>query len=150
MGQSLVQNYIHIIFSTKFRKPYINSKIESELHAYIGGVCNELDSQVIAVGGYTEHIHILCMLSKKIALMELVQKVKANSSRWIKSKGSAFRDFSWQNGYAVFSVRPVETERLVNYIKNQHEHHRIKNFKQEYMEFLKDYQSDFNEKYIWE
>lgn len=72
MGQSLVKNYIHIVFSTKYRAPLIHAPVEEELHAYLGGICNRLDCQVLKVGGYTDHIHILCMLSKKISLMKLL------------------------------------------------------------------------------
>ncbi len=81
MGQSLVKNYIHIVFSTKYRAALIHPPYEKELHAYLGGICNDLESPVLIVGGYTDHIHILCMLSKKIALMTFVQKLKANSSK---------------------------------------------------------------------
>ena len=69
MGQSLVQNYVHIVFSTKYREALIKAPYEQELHAYLGGTCKELDCPVLIVGGYTDHVHILCMLSKKIALM---------------------------------------------------------------------------------
>ena len=70
MGQSLVKNYIHITFSTKHREPLIHQPVEDELYAYLGGICNKLECPVIKVGGYTDHIHILCLLSKKIALMK--------------------------------------------------------------------------------
>jgi len=86
MGQSLVKNYIHIIFSTKNRVPFIKPPYEQELHAYLGGTCKELSCPVLAVGGYTDHIHILCMLSKNIALVELIKKIKTNSSKWMKTK----------------------------------------------------------------
>ena len=70
MGQSLVKNYIHIVFSTKHREPLIDESIENELHAYLGGICKNLECTPIKIGGYSDHIHILCMLSKKIALMK--------------------------------------------------------------------------------
>ena len=80
MSQSLVKNYLHIIFSTKHREELIHPPVESKLHAYPGGICRKLECTPIKVGGYTDHIHILCMLSKKIALMKLLEIVKANSS----------------------------------------------------------------------
>ena len=86
MAQSLVKNYIHIVFSTKHRNPLIQEPLEKELHRYIGGICNKLECQVLIVGGYTDHIHILCMLSKKIALMKLLEEVKSHSSKWFKTK----------------------------------------------------------------
>jgi len=87
MGQSLVKNFIHIVFSTKHRQHLIHAPVEEELHAYIGGICNRLQCQSIIVGGYTDHIHILCKLTQKIALMKLLEEVKSHSSKWMKTKG---------------------------------------------------------------
>ncbi|MEZ7514241.1 IS200/IS605 family transposase [Flavobacterium frigidarium] len=150
MGQSLVQNYVHIVFSTKYREALIKPPYEQELHAYLGGTCKELDCPVLIVGGYTDHVHILCMLSKKIALMTLVQKIKANSSKWMKTKDKSLANFFWQDGYGAFSVNPKEVDVVVNYIKNQHEHHHKKDFKEEYRAILKKYNVDYDEAYVWD
>lgn len=150
MAQSLVRNYIHIIFSTKHREPLIDSFVEAELHSYLGGICNQYECQVIKVGGYTDHIHILCMLSKKMALVQLVEKVKSNSSKWIKTKGEAYRSFYWQDGYGAFSVNPTEINTVINYIGNQHEHHSKKSFQDEYRAFLKKYTIEYDERFVWE
>lgn len=150
MGQSLVQNYVHIVFSTKHRQPLIFTPVEAELHSYLGGICNKLDSQVIKVGGYTDHVHILCKLFKKIALMKLVELLKSNSSKWIKTKGVAYKNFYWQDGYGAFSVNPAQVEVVVVYISNQHEHHSKRTFKAEFRAFLKKYKVDYDEKYVWD
>ena len=150
MGQSLVQNYIHIVFSTKYRQPLIKPDVESELHAYLGGICNQLECQTIKVGGYTDHIHILCKISKKIALMKLVEEVKSHSSKWVKTKGEDYSHFYWQNGYGAFSVNPSQVETVIAYIANQHQHHSKKNFQDEYRAILKKYQVEFDEKYVWD
>ena len=150
MGQSLVQNYVHIVFSTKYRENLIYPPYVQELHAYIGGVCKELECPVLIVGGYTDHVHILCMLSKKIALMTLVQKIKAHSSKWMKTKGNNLSNFFWQDGYGAFSVNPSKVSVVINYIKNQHEHHQKKDFKAEYRAFLTKYKVDYNEDYVWD
>ena len=150
MGQSLVQNYIHIVFSTKYREPLIQSDVEAELHAYLGGICNQLECQTIKVGGYTDHIHILCKLSTKIALMKLVEEVKSHSSKWVKTKGEQYSNFYWQNGYGAFSVNPSQVETVIAYIANQHEHHNKKNFQDEYRAILKKYQVEFDERYVWD
>lgn len=150
MGQSLVKNYIHIIFSTKYRQPLILQPVEAELHSYLGGICNNLDSQVIKVGGYTDHIHILCKLSKKMALMKLLEELKSHSSKWIKTKGKEYSNFYWQDGYGAFSVNPFEVDKVIKYIANQHEHHSKKTFQDEYRAFLKKYQIDYDEKYVWD
>ena len=150
MGQSLVKNYIHIVFSTKNREPWITPPYEKELHSYLGSICNIQDCTVQIVGGYTDHIHILCKLSKKVALMDLVKEIKQRSSKWIKTKGKPYENFYWQDGYGAFSVNPSEVDIVINYIKNQHEHHKQKPFKEEYLAFLKKYNVDYDEQFIWE
>ncbi len=150
MGQSLVQNYIHIIFSTKHREPLIQPPVEQELHAYLGGICNRLESQSIIVGGYTDHIHILCKLSKKIPLMKLIEELKSPSSKWIKTKGKSYEKFYWQDGYGAFSVNPSEIDIVIAYIANQKEHHKKKTFQDEYRAFLKKYQIEYDERYVWD
>jgi REP element-mobilizing transposase RayT len=150
MGQSLVKNYIHIVFSTKHREPPILPSIEAELHSYLGGICNKLDCQVIKVGGFTNHIHILCMRSKKIALVKLMEELKSHSSKWIKTKGEDYENFYWQDGYGAFSVNPSEVDVVISYIANQHQHHSTKTFQDEYRAFLKKYNVEYDEKYLWE
>ena len=150
MSQSLVQNYMHIVFSTKYRQPLIHPPLEEELHAYLGGTCNKLDCQSIIVGGYTDHIHILCKLSKKIALIKLLEEVKSHSSKWIKTKGEGYENFYWQGGYGAFSVSPFNEEMVKNYIANQHRHHSKQTFQDEYRGFLKDYDVEYDERYVWD
>lgn len=150
MGQSLVKNYIHIIFSTKFRAPLILESIENELYSYIGGICKQLECYPVKIGGYIDHIHILCMLSKKVPLIKLLEEVKAHSSKWIKTKDDSLNKFYWQNGYGAFSVNPYEIDKVIAYIENQKEHHRKKTFQDEYRAFLKKYTVDFDEKYVWD
>lgn len=150
MGQSLVQNYLHIVFSTKHREPLIRPAIENELYNYLGGICKNLECQPLIVGGYTDHIHILCMLSKKIALMKLVEEVKSSSSKWMKIKGEEYSNFYWQNGYGAFSVNPSETDRVIAYIANQKNHHKKTVFQDEYRAFLKKYKVEYDERYVWD
>jgi putative transposase len=150
MGQSLVKNYIHIVFSTKHRKPLIHQSVENELYSYLGGICNKLECQVIKVGGYKDHIHILCMLSKKIALVKLLEQLKSHSSKWIKTKGEQYSNFYWQDGYGAFSVNPSQVEIVINYIAHQKEHHSKKTFQDEYKAFLKKYEVEYDERYVWD
>lgn len=150
MGQSLVKNYVHITFSTKHRLPLISAEIEDELYSYIGGICNNLECYPIKIGGYYDHVHILSSLSKKIALMVLLEKIKAHSSKWIKTKSDDLKKFYWQNGYGAFSVNHYEIDKVVEYIENQKEHHRKKTFQDEYRAFLKKYKVEFDERYIWD
>ena len=150
MGQSLVKNYIHITFSTKHRAELIHPPVQDELYRYIGGICKEMECPPIKIGGYTDHIHILCMLSKKIALMKLLEEVKSHSSKWMKTKGSDLKNFYWQNGYGAFSVNPSDLDRVIAYIENQEVHHRKKTFQDEYKTFLKKYKMEYDERYIWD
>lgn len=150
MGQSLVKNYIHIVFSTKNRQPLIHPPVEEELHTYLGGICNNLDCTAIKVGGYTDHIHILCMLSKKIALIKLIEEIKSHSSKWIKAKGAGYQSFYWQDGYSAFSVKPSEIDNVIAYINNQHEHHSEKTFQNEYRAILKEFNVEYDERYVWD
>ncbi|WP_221390277.1 IS200/IS605 family transposase [Dyadobacter sp. NIV53] len=150
MSQSLAKVCTHIIFSTKYRQPFIDEKIESELHAYLGGICNELECLPIKVGGYVDHIHILCVLSRKIAIMKLLEEVKRSSSKWIKTKGRDYEEFYWQDGYGIFSVNPIELDVVIKYITNQKAHHENKTFQDEYRGFLKKYNVEYDERYVWD
>lgn len=150
MGQSLVKNYIHLVFSTKHRQHLIHPPVEEELHSYLGGICKNLGCQPLKVGGYTDHIHMLFVLSQKIALMKVVEEVKSHSSKWIKTKGEGYDNFYWQDGYGAFSVNPRQVDRVIAYIANQKEHHGKKTFQDEYRGFLKRYKVDYDERYVWD
>jgi putative transposase len=150
MGQSLVQNYIHIIFSTKNREPFIIPGIEEDLFSYMGGICNNLECTVLKIGGHLDHVHIFCMLSKKIALMKLLEEVKSHSSGWIKTKDEEFSNFYWQAGYGAFSVKHADVQSVIEYISNQKDHHSKKDFKDEFRSFLKKYEVKYDEKYVWD
>jgi len=150
MPQSLVRNYLHITFSTKARKAFIHPEIEEELFNYLGGICKNLECNPLLVGGHSDHIHILCLLSQKIALMKLLEEVKSHSSKWIKTKGDKWKGFYWQNGYGAFSVNPTEIEIVKKYIANQKEHHEKRTFKEEYLAFLEKYKVDYDERYVWD
>lgn len=150
MGQTLCKNYLHIVFSTKHRNPLIIDEVESELYGYIGATCKRLECHPIRINGYKDHIHILCMLSRKIALMELLEEIKRSSSKWIKTRHQAMKNFYWQDGYGAFSVNPSEVDRVIKYIENQKEHHAKKTFKEEFRLILKKYQVEFDERYVWD
>ena len=150
MPQSHVCNCMHITFSTKNRFPFINKNIADELYKYMGGICKNLECNPIIVGGHLDHVHILCLLSQKIALMKLLEEVKSHSSGWIKTKSPELRNFYWQAGYGAFSVNPTEIDIVKKYIMEQEEHHRTKTFQEEYRAFLKKYQIDYDERYVWD
>jgi len=150
MPQSLSKVYVHITFSTKSRYPFIDDSVKHELWAYIGGICKALECSPIRVGGYYDHIHICCLLSKNIAQSKLLEEVKKKSSKWIKTKGEQYSNFYWQNGYGIFSVNPSEVDRVVEYIDNQQERHEKHTFQQEFLAFLDKYKVEYDERYLWE
>lgn len=150
MSQSLVKNYIHIVFSTKHREDFIDENIEKELFSYIATLCKDFESTALQIGGTDNHIHILCLLSKKIALMKLVQEIKAHSSKWIKTKGKKYENFYWQDGYGAFSVGERDIYSTINYIKNQRQHHQGENFENELIDILKKHKMNYDEKYLWD
>jgi REP element-mobilizing transposase RayT len=150
MAQSLSKVYVHITFGTKNRYPFIDDAIKTELWSYIGGVCKSLDCNPIRVGGYNDHVHICCLLSKSITQSKLLEEIKKESSKWIKTKGQKYSKFYWQNGYGIFSVNPSEIDKVVGYIDNQHEHHRKRTFQEELSAFLKKYGVEYDERYLWD
>jgi putative transposase len=150
MAQSLSKVYIHITFSTKYRQPIIDDNIKTSLFEYLGGICKGLECNPLKVGGHVDHVHIICLLSRKIPQMKLLEELKKQSSKWIKTKGKEYSNFYWQNGYGIFSVNPYETDIVVKYIANQEEHHKKKNFQDEFRAFLKKYNMDYNEEYVWD
>ncbi|GAA4162349.1 IS200/IS605 family transposase [Chryseobacterium ginsenosidimutans] len=150
MSQSLVKNYIHIVFSTKHREDFIDEKIEKELFSYIAVLCKDFESIALQIGGTDNHIHILCTLSKKIALMKLIQEIKAHSSKWIKTKGEKYENFYWQDGYGAFSVSEENLYPTINYIKNQRQYHQSKEYKDELIEILEKHRMKYDEKYLWD
>ena len=150
MPQSLSKVYVHIIFSTKNRLNTIDKIIESSLYEYIGGICKGMECNPLIVGGHKNHIHVLCLLSRKVTQMKLLEEVKKQSSKWIKTKGQQYQKFYWQDGYGIFSVNPSETDIVVEYIRTQEEHHTKKGFKDELRDLLDKYKVEYDERYLWD
>ena len=100
MPQSLSKVYTHIIFSTKHRKNLIDDQIKNDLYNYVGGICKELECNPVQVGGHKNHIHLLCLLSRKVAQMALVQQIKQGSLKWIKTMGKPYSDFYWSRKFS--------------------------------------------------
>jgi len=150
MSQSLAKNYLHITFSTKYREPILQKEDRAEMFSYLSGALSNLECSPIVVGGVSDHIHILCVLSKNIALAKLMELIKSSSSKWIKTKSEKYANFAWQNGYGAFSVSQSKVEVVRRYILNQEEHHYGTSFQEELLRFLKEYQMDYDEKYLWD
>ena len=149
MAQSLSKLYVHIIFHVKNNSCHIRKQDKAELFAYIGSIIKDNESIPILINGVENHVHILCVLSKNIALAKLIEEIKRHSSRWIKTKDRHYIEFGWQGGYGGFSVSPSLHDKTKNYIGKQDEHHKKMSFKEEYLLFLKEYGIEYNEQYLW-
>ncbi len=150
MPQSLSSILIHLVFSTKNREPFIRPVIETELHPYMAKIFRELKSPSLTIDGTKDHVHILFSLGRVIKVADLVEEVKTESSKWIKTKGRAFRNFHWQRGYGAFSIGQSNVAALKRYIGNQKQHHRHITFQDEYRKFLKSYGIEYDERYVWD
>ena len=151
MPQSLSKVYLHIVFSTKHRFPFLtDASIRNEMHAYLGGTCNRLGCPIIIVGGTADHVHILCLLSRVHTIAKLLEEVKKSSSKWVKTKKRELQKFALQNGYGIFSVSQSSVDTVKRYIETQEGHHRKRTFQDEYRIFLKKYEVPYDERYVWD
>jgi putative transposase len=150
MPQSLASILVHLIYSTKNREPLITPEIEPELFAYQSKVLQEMKSPAILINGTEDHIHALFRLGRTVALCDVVEEVKKSSSRWIKTKGRAFADFQWQAGYGAFSLGESGLPAAKLYVQKQKEHHRKQSFQDEFRAFLRKYEIEFDERYVWD
>lgn len=150
MPQSLSAVLIHLVFSTKNREPFITPAIDSELHPYMASIFRDHKSPSLIIDGTFDHVHILFSLGRSIAIADLVEEVKTGSSKWIKTKGREFKNFHWQKGYGAFSIGQSQVVTLKRYIRSQKQHHRRVTFQDEYRTFLKRYEIDFDERYVWD
>lgn len=149
MPQSLCKTYIHLIFHVKTTSPKIQDDDIDRIHSYIGQLVNKTGCIDIQVGGVADHVHILFILSKDVALSYVVEEIKRNSSRWIKSISPKYHMFAWQGGYGAFSVSQSVVSKTLEYIKGQREHHKRVSFADEYKAFLISYNIEYDERYMF-
>ncbi len=149
MASTLTRILLHITFSTKDRAPLIPPAIEADLAAYLGGICRHHHSALLACGGTSDHIHLLVSLGKIVALADLMLHLKRDSSKWIKPKDVAARDFAWQDGYFAFSIGESGVADLRRYIDGQKEHHARVDFKDEMRAFFRKYGIEWQEEHVW-
>jgi REP element-mobilizing transposase RayT len=150
MAQSLSQVYLHVVFSTKKRVPVLEKKCRPGLFAYIAGTIKLLGAQALIINGVEDHLHILTVFPRTITIAEFIKEIKRTSSKWLKTQGPQFHGFSWQTGYGVFSVSYESFENVKRYIERQEEHHRIKGFKEEFLDLLEQYDVDYDPRYLWD
>jgi putative transposase len=139
---------VHLIFSTKQRKPLIKPQIRSDLFAYLGGIVRQLRSTALIINGTDDHVHLLLRIRPAHSIAEIARVIKTNSSGWIHAKGH--REFAWQAGYGVFSVSESSIPAVTKYIATQDEHHKRHSFQEEFVAFLKKNKVAYDERYIWD
>jgi REP element-mobilizing transposase RayT len=150
MPQSLAQLYLHVVFSTKQRETLLrDDQVREKTHAYLGGICRNLESPALIVGGTADHVHLLCRQSKNQAVCDLLRELKRASSLWIKEQFRDLAGFHWQQGYGAFSVSPSHVEALVGYIGNQQAHHAQVSFQDEFRQLCRKYGLEIDERYVW-
>ena len=151
MSQSLAAVYLHVVFSTRHREPRLSdARLRSETHAYIGAVSRQLDCVPEIVGGTADHIHTLVRLGRTITIAEYVKEAKRVTTAWLRPRAPALHDFHWQGGYGAFSVSHSKIPDVIEYIRNQAEHHRTRTFQEEFREMLERHGITFDERYIWD
>ena len=149
MSQSLSKIVVHVVFSTKNRRPLLaDPDIRCSLYKYLGGILRELKCSSIEIGGASDHVHIVCSLAKTHALSDVIQNLKTSSSKWLKENG--VRGFAWQNGYRAFSVSESNLEEVRRYVVSQEEHHRKMTFQDELRRLLQRHKVEFDERYLWD
>ena len=151
MPQSLAKFTIHIVFSTKNRVSYLqDSGLRKELYAYMATILRDnVDSPAVLINGVEDHIHGLVLLSRKFAIMKVIEKAKTETSKWLKRQSPQLRSFAWQAGYGAFSVSESNIPQVREYIKNQEEHHKKMTFQDEFRELCKRHNIEIDERHVW-
>lgn len=149
MANTYTQIHIQFVFAVKFRNGLIHSSFKDELYQYITGIIKTNSHKMLAINGMSDHIHILIGMRPTQSISELMQIIKANSSKWINEKKFLNVKFEWQEGYGAFSYSKSHVQNVINYIQNQEERHKTKSFQEEYLEFLEAFEVDYDERYIF-
>ena len=149
MANTYTQIHIQAIFAVQNRQCLIDKKWEVELYKYITGIIQRYDHKLLQINGMSDHIHVLFGMRPKQALSDLMKNVKESSSKWINNSGFMHSHFSWQEGFGGFSYTKSQVPIIIRYIQKQEEHHKKQSFIEEYLSFLKEFEVDFDERYIF-
>jgi putative transposase len=150
MANTYTQIHVQVVFSVKDRTCIINKHWKNELYKYISGIVQNHGHKILAINGMPDHIHIFLGMRPNQSLSNLLQDVKGDSSKWINQKKFIPGHFSWQEGYGAFSYSRSHVDRVIDYIKNQENHHNKISFIEEYIDLLKKFEVPFDERYIFE
>jgi len=144
------QIYIHIVFAVKGRESQIHNSWEDELYKYITGIVQNKEQKMIAINGMSDHIHFLIGMKPSCCLSDLVREIKKSSNAFINENRFVKTKFAWQAGFGAFSYSHSALKNVIEYIRNQKEHHKKKNFQNEYKDFLQKFQIEFKDEYLFE
>lgn len=150
MANTYTQIYIQIVFAVQGRQNLISKKHKEELHKYITGIITNREQKLLAIHCMPDHTHILTGLKPTCTVSDLVRDIKSGSSNFINEKGWIRTKFNWQEGFGAFSYGHSQLDRVIRYINNQEKHHAKKTFKEEYLEFLKKFNVEYNEQYLFD
>ncbi|HEY1196625.1 IS200/IS605 family transposase [Flavobacterium sp.] len=150
MANTYSQLYIQLVFAVKGRQNLISTKWKDEIYKYITGIITNQKQKLIVINGMPDHIHILVGIKPDISISDLVRDIKTNSSKFINEQKWINGKFEWQNGFGAFSYGHSQLGNVIKYIENQEEHHKTRTFKEEYIKFLKLFNIDFKNEYLFE
>ena len=149
MANTYTEIHIQFVFAVKHRDGLIHSSFKNELYQYITGIIKNHNHKLLAINGMSDHIHILIGMRPTQSISDLLQDIKGSSSKWINEKKFLKVRFEWQEGYGAFSYSKSQVNKVIDYIKNQELHHTAKTFREEYLEVLKLYEVEYDERYIF-
>ncbi|MEX0662244.1 MAG: IS200/IS605 family transposase [Balneolaceae bacterium] len=150
MSQSISKIYIHLTFGTKNRSPWINDKVGPDMHAYMASIFKATDSPALIINSVSDHVRALFRLSRNVALSKVIEEVKKNSSKWMKTQPGITNQFYWQRGYGAFSVSGSKIDVVSKYIANQQQHHMKMTYKEEIEKLMKRYNvAEYDPQYFW-
>jgi len=150
MAGTFSQIYIQVVFAVKGRQSLIQNAWKDELHKYISGIITNKNQKSIIVNSMPDHVHVFVGLRPAMSISDLVRDIKNNSTNFINDHNKVIGKFSWQEGYGAFSYGQSQIQSVYNYIRDQEIHHKAKTFRQEYIEFLKKFEVDYDERYLFE
>ncbi|MCW5962609.1 MAG: IS200/IS605 family transposase [Bryobacterales bacterium] len=140
---------VHAIFATKRRECALSAGALARLPGYVGGILDARGCVCLAVGGFHDHLHVVVSHPPRLAVADILRQVKGGSSQWLRKNFPEMQGFCWQDGYAAYSVSPSQVERAIRYVESQDEHHRVRNFEEEYLDLLHQGGVECDERYVF-
>ncbi len=150
MANTYIQAYLQYVFAVQGRQNLIRQENEEELYKYITGITKNKGQKLLAVGGMPDHVHLFIGINRSMDIGDFVSAIKSNSSRFINEKKWITGKFHWQEGYGAFSYSKSHIDRVVKYVLNQKKHHGKRSFREEYIELLKKFEVEYDEKYLFD